>query len=183
PTQPPVVQPVSDNSPTPSAVTAATPNQLPIVQAFSEDSSPELASAETIPTPDSEVQSFSEAAADESVAEGITSSESSLVQAFSETEALPELPKVLKNLAPSQPLGSSKPLAQQSDFSLETSSAQDSRGQPTNLQRTLAEASSQQTSVVSAFSKAAPAESVAAEMMPHQESVDQTFVEPAPATS
>jgi hypothetical protein len=71
----------------------------------------------------------------ESVAEATTSTQPTLVQAFSETEALPELPTVLENLAPLQPLGSSRSIAQQSDFPLGASSVEGYGAQPTNLQR------------------------------------------------
>jgi hypothetical protein len=56
------------------------------------------------------------------------------VQAVSDAEALPELPTILKNIAPLQPLAVSKPLVQQSDFSLGATSAKDFGGQPTPLQ-------------------------------------------------
>jgi hypothetical protein len=185
PTQQPVVQAFSADSSTADAA-LDTPNAQPsIVQAFEADSPTESASAGA-PTQQPQepvVQAFLESASDESVAEGVTSPEPSLVQRFSEREVIPKLPTVLENLAPLQPLGSSKPLAQQSDFSLETSSVEASRVQPTNLQRRLAEPPPEQESAVPAFFKAAPAESVAAETMPVQESIDQALVESTPAAS
>ncbi|HAJ59830.1 MAG TPA: hypothetical protein DCP31_11620, partial [Cyanobacteria bacterium UBA8543] len=65
----------------------------------------------------------------------ITSTEPAPVQAFSATEALPKLPTVLENLAPLQPLGFSKPLAQQSDFPLGAVGTENSGVQPTTVQR------------------------------------------------
>jgi hypothetical protein len=142
-----------------------------------------LASAGTIPTQESGVQAFLESATDESVAEGVTSPELPPIQPSAETATLPELPTVLQNLVPLQPLGSSNPLALATDFSLGTTSPEAFGGQPTNLQRKIAEPPSEQESVVPAFKKAAPTESVAAETIPDRESVKQAFAEPAPAAS
>jgi hypothetical protein len=114
-----------------------TPAQEPVVQAFSRRATNEPATevGAIAQRPERVIAAPSEPVPAESVAEGTTSAESTLVQSFSETEALPEVPTVLENLATLKPLGSSRPLAQQSDFLTSAFSSSSSDEQPTNLQR------------------------------------------------
>jgi hypothetical protein len=121
-------------APTESVAAEKIPHRESVKQAFAEpapSASTEAANEAIHATPTPPTPT----APSEAVAEGITSTEPTPVQAFSETEALPELPPILENLALVQPLGASKPLAQHSDFPLGTTSGEGFGGQPTSIQR------------------------------------------------
>jgi hypothetical protein len=151
----PVVQAFSEEAPTQPDAAEITPAQQPVVQAFSEAVTTEKGAISPSPALEPVVPAFFDAAPDESVAESVTSAESTVVQAFSGTEALPQLPRVLENLSTLKPLGSSKPLAQKSDFPLGASSAESDSGLSTSIQRMPVETTPAQEPVVQAFSKPA----------------------------
>jgi hypothetical protein len=177
PTLQPIVQPQATDSLTQFNQIDSTSTQPSILPAFLENSSAESASTETIPIQKPVVQAFRQTVTDEFETENLTSSEQTLVQSFSETEIIPQLPTVLESLAPLQPLGSAKPLAQQSDFLLGVSSDDGAREQLFNLQTKPAELQTSQKSVVPASFEPVPVESVAAEVPPMRELSDPAFLE------
>jgi hypothetical protein len=177
PTLQPIVQPQAIDSPTQFNQIDSISTQPSILSAFLETSSAESASTETIPIQKPVVQAFRELVTDEFETENLTSPEQILVQSFSETEIIPQLPTVLENLAPLQPLGSAKPLAQQSDFLLGVSSDDGAGEQLFNLQSKPAELQASQKSVIPASFEPVPVESVAAEAPPMRRLLDPAFLE------
>jgi hypothetical protein len=177
PTLQPIVQLQAIDSPTQFNQIDSISTQPSILPAFLETSSAESASTETIPIQKPVVQAFRELVTDEFETENLTSPEQILVQSFSETEIIPQLPTVLENLAPLQPLGSAKPLAQQSDFLLGVSSDDGAGEQLFNLQSKPAELQASQKSVIPASFEPVPVESVAAEAPPMRRLLDPAFLE------
>ena len=177
PTLQPIVQPQATDSSTQFNQVNSTSTQPSVIPTFLENSSTESASTETIPIQKPVIQAFRQTVTDEFETENLTSSEQTLVQSFSETEIIPQLPTVLENLAPLQPLGSAKPLAQQFDFLLGVSSDDAAREQPFNLQRKPAELQASQKSVIPASFEPVPVESVAAEAPPMRKLLDPAFLE------